>query len=232
MNQNIEDTLRSRQLFFIGRLMAGLSHEFANHLAIISESGGLMKDLLGMEASDETPGRQRLLGVLETVKERVEQATRMVKFFNRFVHRMDQPVSSFDVNQVIEEEIYLMHRFARQKCVDLKTDFGQGLPPILNNPSLLQHAVFCLLQPLLESLGSGGAIRIATSKHGSSVKLTVNSTGPPAPAPAGHGVESYEAILPVVLEKLGAELRRTSGQGPAETAELVVSSLPGAQESP
>ena len=45
------ERFRELQLAYLGKLMAGLSHELKNHLAIIKESNGLIEDLLSLEES-------------------------------------------------------------------------------------------------------------------------------------------------------------------------------------
>ena len=46
MKSREKERLREMQLACIGKLMAGLSHEFKNHWAIIKELNGLIEDLL------------------------------------------------------------------------------------------------------------------------------------------------------------------------------------------
>ena len=63
MRSQRNNRLREMQLAFIGKLMASLSHENKNHLAIIKESCGLIEDLLmieepGQPADPDRSGRR------------------------------------------------------------------------------------------------------------------------------------------------------------------------------
>ena len=216
----MENRLRNSQLTFIGKLMAGVSHEFKNHLAIINESNGLMDDLLQIEnTGPQNP--ERFLKITKTIEERVAQAALMSRHFNSFSHRMDDPCSSFDVNEVLQEEFSLLQRFARQQNTHMEIKLGQNLPAVDNNPSLFQFVVFCLLEPTLDQAGPGSRILISTEKQETAVKITVDSE-----SSQGSSTEVILAdILPYALEKLSAQLFRESpGQG-RDIATLILPSI-------
>ena len=59
MKSQRKGRLREMQLASIGKLMAGLSHEFKNHLAIIKELNGLIEDLLLLEEPGQSPDSER-----------------------------------------------------------------------------------------------------------------------------------------------------------------------------
>jgi C4-dicarboxylate-specific signal transduction histidine kinase len=177
MKSRQEDRLREMQLAFIGRLMAGLSHEFKNHLAIIKELTGLIQDLLMLEKSEAVPPGDRFEKILSGINERINLAAEMCRHLSGFAHRMDQPLSSFSITEVLQEEIYLLSRFARQKQVNLIPAFDENLPVIFNNPSLLQFMFFCLVWPLLELLEGNSDIKIKAARQEDAVQIMVSSEG-------------------------------------------------------
>jgi nitrogen-specific signal transduction histidine kinase len=195
------DPLREMQLAFIGKLMAGLSHEFKNHLAIIKELSGLLEDLLLLEESPQAAGRERYEKIFSGISERIAQAAEMCRFFSGFSHRMDQPLSSFSVTDVLQEKIYLIGRFARQKQVELIFSCDTGLPPIFNNPSLLQFAVFCIAWPALQGLEQGGRVIITARQEDESVEIVMQLEGA---MKAAESEPSWGAVLPDILQMLEA----------------------------
>jgi C4-dicarboxylate-specific signal transduction histidine kinase len=219
----MEDILRNSQLKFIGKLMAGVSHEFKNHLAIINESSGLMDDLLQIEDTGlQNP--ERFLKITKGIEDRVAEAALMSRHVNTFSHRMDEPCASFDVNAVLQEEVSLLQRFARQQNTYLEMQPGQNLPTIYNNPSLFQFVVFCLLEPTLDYAGSNSRILISTEKQETAVKVTVDLE-----SSKGSSDKTTKAlvpdVLPYALEKLTAQLFHESpGQG-RDRATLILPSI-------
>lgn len=198
-----KNRLRDMQLAFIGKLMAGLSHEFKNHLAIIKELNGLIEDLLLLEESLQPENRERINKNITGIDERIKQAAENCRYLSGFSHRMDQPLSSFGVTDVLLEEIYLIERFARQKQVKLNFLQEGDSQVIFNNPALLQFSVFCIVWPALESLEKDGQISITSSRQGKGAKVVVNITGT---TKTPENDFPWQDMLPETLQILGAEI--------------------------
>jgi len=209
MKSQKEDRLRKMQLAFIGKLMAGLSHEFKNHLAIIKELNGLIEDLLLLEEPGQSSNSERYKKITSGINERIAQAAEMCRFLSGFSHRMDHPLASISVTDVLQEKIYLLRRFAQQKQVDLIFSFSEDLPAIFNDPSLLQFAIFCIIWPALETLKPGDKILIAVGRKEDSVEIIVTIEGA---LRRQQGDTPWEDMLPEVLQMLGAEHSRRIGQ--------------------
>jgi C4-dicarboxylate-specific signal transduction histidine kinase len=203
MNTQNQESLREMQLACIGKLMASISHEFKNHLAIIKESCGLVEDLLLFEDSERPTNSGRYKKIIAGVNDRIAQAAEMCRYLSGFSHRMDQPLSSFNLGEVLQEEVYLLQRLARQKQVDLIFADTAGVPPVYSNPSLLQFAVFCLVFPALESLERQGRITIAPARPGASVAVVVTCGGT---LKITGDENQWRTMMPEILHLLGAEL--------------------------
>ena len=222
MKSQRKGRLREMQLASIGKLMAGLSHEFKNHLAIIKELNGLIEDLLLLEEPGQSLNSERYKKIISGINGRIAEAAEMCRFLSGFSHRMDQPLSSISVTDVLQEKIYLLRRFAQQKQVDLISSFDEDLPAIFNDPSLLQFAIFCIIWPALELLQQGDRILITVVRKGQSVEIVVNLKGamekPKDDTP-------WDDILPEVLQILEAQLSRRIDQDGNEEVVVTISSI-------
>ena len=222
MKSQKKDRLREMQLAFVGKMMAGLSHEFKNHLAIIKELNGLIEDLLLLEEPGQSTNSERYKKIISGINERIAQASEMCRFLSGFSHRMDQSLSSLSVTDVLQEKIYLLRRFAQQKQVDLIASFDEDLPAIFNDPSLLQFAIFCIVWPALELLERGGRILITVVRKDEVVEIVIKLEG------AMKKTEDdtpWEDMLPEVLQILGAELSRRINQEGNEVVVVTLSSI-------
>jgi len=223
MKSEQEKRLREMQLAHVGKLMAGLSHEFKNHLAIIKELNGLIQDLLSLEDPDQPKQKERYEKIIAGVNERIEQAAEMCRFLSGFAHRTDHPISSFSAPEVIQEEIYLLSRFARQKQVNLTASFEEELPLILNNPSLLQFVLFCIIGPALEVLKPDGRINISVHPQEDSIRIVIKAEGENKYPETK--TDPWQQMLPEALEILQAELAgEINKDGIGETV-IIVSSV-------
>ncbi len=222
MKSQRKGRLREMQLASIGKLMAGLSHEFKNHLAIIKELNGLIEDLLLLEEPGQSLDSERYKKIISGINGRIAEAAEMCRFLSGFSHRMDQPLSSISVTDVLQEKIYLLRRFAQQKQVDLTSSFDEDLPAIFNDPSLLQFAIFCIIWPALGLLEQGGRILITVVRKGQSVEIVVNLKGA---MEKPEDDQPWEDVLPEVLQILEAQLSRRIDQDGNEEVVVTISSI-------
>ncbi|MCJ7603133.1 MAG: hypothetical protein MUO63_16750 [Desulfobulbaceae bacterium] len=177
MKENRENELRSLQLEFFGRILAGFTHDLKNHLAIIQESNGLISDLIAMGRITDEALAAKLQKIVTSIQGRVGQATDMANNLNGFAHRLDTPLSTFQVNDLLAEELTFLRRFTRLRQIDLKIELHEGLPAIHNNPSLVQYVVFKLFTMALQKLKNHALIEVASGEENSAVKITFRLSG-------------------------------------------------------
>ncbi len=159
-NKNEQD-LRLLQLRFIGKIIAGFTHEIKNYLAIIKESAGLIEDIIKLgKASEDKDGQY--LEIINSIQEQVEKSNDLFRYLNRFSHRMDAEFSTFNVNETLEELSALLMRFANQRKISIEKDFQNDIPSMNSNPSMLQLLVFHFLEEKLTSLDKNSMLIIKT----------------------------------------------------------------------
>ncbi len=148
------------RLQFIGKILSLFTHQLNNHLAIIKDSLGFLTDLTELRGV----GGEDATEILETVKAlegEINKATLLSKRLNSFGHRMDSEISTFDLNEVIEEMLTLVSKATVQKRLAFLREFGE-LPPINGNPSLFQFVLFCLLDRYIKALPPNGRLKVKT----------------------------------------------------------------------
>jgi C4-dicarboxylate-specific signal transduction histidine kinase len=201
-DKNKED-LRFLQLNFIGRILAGFTHEIKNYIAIIKESAGLMSDMMQAGKSGKQESRQ-YLEIIASIEEQIERSLELFRHLNRFAHKMDTPRASFNVNDSMEELLALLNRSANQRKIILEKDFQKDLPMVQSDPAMLQFLVFCLTQEKLDTLDKNSKIILRTALLNSAVTITV--------IPQGTSIESAvkglctPEIYDYVIKQLGGEI--------------------------
>lgn len=173
----MENVLRDSHLACVGKLLAGFTHELKNHLAIINESSGLMADMLEMGKGGEEETCRKFQKITSTIAERVVQANVLARHLNGFAHRMDVPDSVFDINELLDEELALILRFAKLKGVSISSRFQGGLPSVDSNPALLQFILFALIDSIISRLECAGEINVITLESGGNVQVRIEVAG-------------------------------------------------------
>jgi nitrogen-specific signal transduction histidine kinase len=173
---NKSEDLRLQQLRFVGKILAGFTHEIKNHLAIVKESIGLMGDMMQIRKTPESDFSQ-YLEIIQSIEEQIEKAIVHFRYLNRFSHRMDTPLSSFNINESLEELTALVDRFATQKRIMLEKDFKKDLPSINSSPAMLQFLVFNFLEDNMAKLDKNSSITVKTEVINDSVTIRLIPEG-------------------------------------------------------
>jgi nitrogen fixation/metabolism regulation signal transduction histidine kinase len=177
MDNDTENSLRALQLGFIGKIIADFTHEIKNHLAFIKESAGLIEDLIGSKKSLEKHEIRQTVDVLHSIVNQIGKSVNMFNYLNRFSHRMDNPISTFNINDILEELFVLLNRFANQKKISLKTDFQKDIFPFSGDPTRLQFIIFCLIDEMINKLDKNSRIIAKTMSFKNSITVQLVMEG-------------------------------------------------------
>jgi signal transduction histidine kinase len=221
--ENENDVLRNRQLEMVGRLLAGFSHEWKNHLAIIKESNGLIGDLLSMGRVENPILKGKLEKITETINRRTLIMADMAKHLNGFAHRNDTPLNPFELHDLLNEELAFLARAAALKSIGLSISFSDALPVVYNNPGLLQFVFASLFLHILPTLKAGGKIVISSGQRNGSVFFELQAEGGTTDAAPDIDVVHHDQALQVALRIIGASLAITSVDGRSMT---IICTLP------
>lgn len=220
MPDDNEKILRDSQVASLGKMLAGYSHELKNHLAIINESAGLMDDLIEMGSIEDEQSVQRFKKSISLIWERINQADTMAKYMNSFAHKMDIPVSSFDVNELLNEELAFLDRFFWIKSASLQKELQSDLPAVSNNPSLLQFVIFTYIHRIISAIDSGGEIVVSSQLKGQDILIIIEASN--MPASVIDPDSSDEVAIKFALHKMGiAMTEETLSDGRSKTTLII-----------
>ena len=74
--------MSEKEIAFIGKITAGVTHEINNALASIKEISGLMEDLISMSSTDSFPHQEKFLKVLPKIREQVQRSVKLTTQLN------------------------------------------------------------------------------------------------------------------------------------------------------
>jgi nitrogen-specific signal transduction histidine kinase len=204
MNAEELRDMKTLHLSFVGKIIAGFTHEIKNHFAIIKETGGLMQDFIDMGKCSKGELKQ-FSGSIRCIEEQIFKAISLIDYLNGFAHRMDRPRSEVNINEVLQELVALMTRFAYQKKIVFETDFKRQIPSFETNPPMLQYVLFCLIDGRMSRLDRNGRIMIRTSGSGGNITVSLISEGTGIP-PTGGMEFCCPALLLESLKQLGGSV--------------------------
>lgn len=156
---------------FMGKVIAGVSHDVQNVLAIIRETAGLLEDILLVNKDADIPSLDRFQNSLKAIGEQTERGARLISTLNLFAHSPDIPVCDTDIQKSIETLLLLIHRKIESKDITIKLNKKDN-PVVLRTDCVkFQAAIFLCIESLLTHLKTKDTVSISAEKIENAVKI-------------------------------------------------------------
>ncbi|MCW9096549.1 MAG: hypothetical protein OQJ93_04095 [Ignavibacteriaceae bacterium] len=169
--------MNEKDIKFIGKITAGVTHELNNVLASIREISGLMTDILSITDEKSFPRKEKFQTSLGKIQNQVQRGVKLTSQLNKFSHLTDNYKNDIDLNELLEHLIFLTERFARIKNVALQNQSINQTITINTDPLRLQMALFNCISYLLNQTVIGGEISISPEKKGNECLVSITYKG-------------------------------------------------------
>lgn len=200
-----EKISQEKMLQFHGKLLSGFSHELKNHLAIINESKGLLHDYIEMGMISDKVLCDKLENILSQLDNRTDMITTMAHHLNSFSHRFDTPSSTFDLNELIIEQLFFLQRSARLKKIVLTTSVQKDGVSIFCNSAHLQFAFNHIINSSLNLLDENDQLHISTEQQDPNILIVISLTSKSSLQPSTiKSLHSPE--LDFYMQQIGASI--------------------------
>jgi two-component system NtrC family sensor kinase len=174
--RGVKELLQAEKLASLGGLVAGITHELNNPLAVITG----FAELLLSNPSLEADARE----ALEAIHGEARRCTRIVTNLLSFARQRRPTRAPIDVAEVIDRAAELLRYKLALDDVELDLHLDRTARPALGDLSQVQQVILQLLmnahQGVLEVDPSQRArrIRVATREAAARVEITVEDSGP------------------------------------------------------
>jgi PAS domain S-box-containing protein len=153
--RQLEEQLRqSQKLEAIGRLAGGVAHDLNNALTAI---GGYAELALAEMTADHSARLD-----VEEIRRAAERAASVTRQLLAFSRKQLLEPRVFDVNETIASLGRMLERLLGEN-VELRTDIGAGVPPIVADPGQFAQAIINLAVNARDAMPSGGQLTISSS---------------------------------------------------------------------
>lgn len=167
------DVMSEKEIKFIGKITAGVTHEVNNVLASIREISGLMTDILSVIDDKSFPRKEKFQTSLQKIQNQIERGVKLTSQLNKFSHLPDNEISEVNLNELIDHLIFLTERFARLKNISLQNKSSDQSSTLITNPLQLQMALFYSILYLLNHLKNGSEISFSHGKEGNEYSVNI-----------------------------------------------------------
>jgi len=146
--------VESKQLEMVGRLAAGVAHDFNNNLTAIMGSAELLK----LELPELGPGHELSDSILQA-SQRLAELTRQLLAYSRKARMLQTPT---DLHEIIKEAVSLARR-SMDPNIAITTELNARHAIVAGDAALLQSAVLNLLVNARDAMPRGGKLTVATA---------------------------------------------------------------------
>lgn len=187
---------RASKAAIMGTLAMGVAHEIATPLGVIvARAEQLLARASRDPASPPAAGATGDPRLHESVTSILAQAGRIDQVMRGLLGlaRGDAPaLERIEVPGMIADAVELVeHRFSKLG-VQLVEEVAPGLPTILGDPRLLEHAVVNLLLNAADACKAGGEVAIRVRRDEGELEISVEDTGPGiSPSNIGRALEPF-----------------------------------------
>jgi PAS domain S-box-containing protein len=168
---------QSAKMAAMGSLLASVSHELNNPLAVVMAQAELLKELAGGTAMAERA---------ETIHAAAERCARIVRTFLALARQKPPVARAFSLNEAARSAVELLGYGLKSGGINVRLDLAQDLPLLHGDADQMAQVLSNLLinaQQAMQSQPGPRRLVVATRRAGSGkrVRLRVTDSGPGVP---------------------------------------------------
>jgi two-component system, NtrC family, sensor kinase len=179
-----ERLLRANKVAVMGTLAMGVAHEISTPLGVITAR---VEQMAPKVAHDD-----RLTAGMTTILTQIDRIKHVIRGLLGLARGDSPSAERIEPRALIENAVGLVeHRF-HEAGVRLAKGVAPGLPLVVGDPRLLEHAVVNLLLNACDACGPESEVMVTAQKDDTGVKVVVDDNGSGiSPADIGRALEPF-----------------------------------------
>jgi C4-dicarboxylate-specific signal transduction histidine kinase len=138
-------------LTFFGRMVASISHEIKNSLAIIDGNAGLLGDYMHLMEKGRAVNPDRIVVLTGKIADHIHRADGLVQNLNQFAHSADLPRTQIDLCRLVELMTNITVRMAASHWATVSARLPEQPVPVYTGAFLLLRLLIHCLEYMLKA---------------------------------------------------------------------------------
>jgi two-component system, NtrC family, sensor kinase len=157
VQERTQELLQAEKLAAMGRMAAGLAHEFATPLSVIR----IYADMALKDLSQENP----LKPSFEMILKQSLRLQDMVQTLLTFSRKRSGSSRKFDVNDVMRSALLLVRTQAPNEKMEIRQELLSTPLEVVGQPDQIEQVFINLAKNALDAMPEGGLLKIKTRKN-------------------------------------------------------------------
>ncbi len=166
----------AEDLAFFGRVTASTTHQINNVLTIVAELGGLIDDLVRLEAEGRPLSGEKLADIAARIQRHVDRGVGYVERLNAFAHAVDSPEETVDAGRAIAGLTALASRLAELRRSRLVCRVPEAPLPLRTRPFRLLRLVHLGIEAALAGAERGREVTVAARPGAAGLEVEIASS--------------------------------------------------------
>jgi signal transduction histidine kinase len=167
---------QSQQLASIGQLAAGVAHEINNPLAVINQTAGYVKDLIGF--NEESMDESDILENMDSILAAVDRCGTITQQLLGFVRRFDVKIKEVSLRKMVSDVLNFHKKEAEYKKIQITVSIPETLPDLKTDSGKLQQILVNLINNSFQAVDEESCLDIIGSKIDDQwIELVIQDTG-------------------------------------------------------
>jgi signal transduction histidine kinase len=173
LQQAQRQLVQSEKMASLGVLSSGIAHEINNPLNFIYGGMWALENYIDENLPEH---REKMMYIIESIREGVTRATRIVKSLSQYSRQDDVTVAQCNIHAVIENCLMILNNQMKFR-VELSRDFTREPFTLLCNEGKIHQVILSLLLNASEAIEDKGKIGITTRKEDQQLIVSIEDTG-------------------------------------------------------
>ena len=162
---------RNEKLAAMGTLLAGISHELNNPLAIVVGQAQLLQ---------ETEQEARILKRADKIRNAAERCATIINTFLAMARNQPPQCAPVDINQLVQRVLELLEPGLRSQHIDLQLQLGNNLPDIAVDADQVHQVISNLIINAQQAMQNSPQkiLRIESVQEENRIAIRIKDSGP------------------------------------------------------
>ncbi len=187
----------------MGKILASVSHEMQNVMAIIKESGSLADDILDLNGPPRMRHGDKLDTALHNIQTQVRRGSELMHMLNGFAHAATDHPKSGDLPRFAKQIFALADRSVRMAQCTWQLELGADSLQADGNALMLMQTLYLGMEAVLAVCGPGEHIHVTLRAEGQNTPSAYAARVRIA-VPANTQTPDASRLSPIMEELRGA----------------------------